>query len=45
MTTTSKNEYIDELQEIDIKYNNTFHFPIKMKAIDFRTDAVMEYIS
>ena len=44
MATTSKNEYIDELQEIDIKYNNTFHFPIKMKAIDFMSDIITEYI-
>ena len=34
-TVTAKNLYIDEVHEINIKYNRTFHFPIKMKAIDF----------
>ena len=44
MTTTAKNVYIDKLQEINKKLSNTFYFPIKMKAIDFISGTVMEYI-
>ena len=44
MTATTKDLYIDELQEINRTWNNTFYFPIKMKAIDFIFGTVMEYI-
>ena len=44
MMDTAKDLYIDELEEINRKYNNTFYFPIKMKAIDFISGTVMEYI-
>ena len=44
MTATSKNAYIDELQEENIEDNNTFRFPIKMKAIHFIPDMIMEDI-
>ena len=31
MTSTSKNKYIDKLADIVNKYNNTYHYTIKMK--------------
>ena len=34
MTSTSKNVYIDKLDEIVNKYNNTYHRTIKMKPVD-----------
>ena len=34
MTSISKNVYIDKLNDIVDKYNNTFHITIKMKPID-----------
>ena len=34
MTSTSKNLYIDKLDEIVNKYNNTYHRTIKMKPVD-----------
>ena len=40
MTATKKNVYIDELQEC----NNTFHFTVKKKAIDVKSDTVMKAI-
>ena len=36
MTSISKNVYIDKLNTIVNKYNNTYHTTIKMKAIDFK---------
>ena len=33
MTSTSKNVYIDKLDEIVKKYNNTYHRTIKMKPV------------
>ena len=44
MTATSKNAYIDELQEENIEDNNTFRFPTKMKVIHFIPDMIMEDI-
>ena len=34
MTSISKNAYIDKLDDIVDKYNNTYHTTIKMKPID-----------
>ena len=34
MTSISKNDYIDKLDDIVNEYNNTYHTTIKMKPID-----------
>ena len=34
MTSISKNVYIDKLDNIVNKYNNTYHNRIKMKSVD-----------
>ena len=36
MTSISKNVYIDKLDDIADKYNNTYHTTIKMKPIDVK---------
>ena len=36
MTSISKNVYIDKLDDIVNKYNNTYHRTIKMKPIDVK---------
>ena len=36
MTSVSKNVYIDKLDDIVNKYNNTYHTTIKMKPIDVK---------
>ena len=36
MTSTSKNLYIDKLDDIVNKYNNTYHRTFKMKPIDVK---------
>ena len=36
MTLISKNVYIDKLDDIEDKYNNTYHTTIKMKPIDVK---------
>ena len=38
MTSISKNVYIDELDDIVNKYNNTYHITIKMKPIDVKSN-------
>ena len=43
MTTISKNVYIDVLNDIVNKYNNTVHRTIKMKPIDVMGDSYVEY--
>ena len=43
MTTISKNVYIDVLNDIVNKYNNTVHRTIKMKPIDVTGDSYVEY--
>ena len=43
MTTISKNVYIDMLNDIVNKYNNTVHSTIKMKPIDVMGDSYVEY--
>ena len=43
MTTISKNVYIDVLNDIVNKYNNTVYRTIKMKPIDVTDDSYAEY--
>ena len=38
MTSTSKNVYIDKLDGIVSKYNNTYHRTIKMKPVDVKSN-------
>ena len=37
MTSVSKNAYIDKLDDIVNKYNNTYHSTIKMKPVDVKS--------
>ena len=43
MTAISKNVYLDVLDNIFDKYNNTVHWSIKMKPIDVTSDSYAEY--
>ena len=43
MTTANKNVYIDYLDDIVKKYNNTVHSSIKMKPEDVTDDSFVEY--
>ena len=43
MTTISKNVYIDVLNDIVNKCNNTIHKTIKMKPIEVTSDSYAEY--
>ena len=43
MTAISKNFYIDVLNDIVNKYNNTVHKSIKMKPINVTNDYYVEY--
>ena len=38
MTSTSKNVYIDKLDDIVSKYNNTYRRTIKMKPVDVKSN-------
>ena len=38
MTSTSKNFYIDKLDDLVNKYNNTYHRTIKMKSVDVKSN-------
>ena len=42
MTSISKNVYIDKLDEIVNKYNNTYHSTIKMKPVDVKLNTYIE---
>ena len=42
MTSVSKNVYIDKLDDIVGKYNNTFHRTIKMKPIDVKDNTYFD---
>ena len=42
MTTISKNVYIDKLDDIVNKYNNTYHTAIKMKLIDVKDNTYID---
>ena len=41
MTSISKNVYIDKLNAIVNKYNNTYHTTIKMKPIDVKNNTIL----
>ena len=43
VTTIAKNVYIDDLDDIVKKYNNTVHSSIKMKPKDVTDDSFIEY--
>ena len=43
MTAISKNIYLDALDDIVNKYNNTVHRTIKRKPIDVKDDSFAEY--
>ena len=43
MTSISKNVYIDKLDEIVNKYNNTYHRTIKMKPVDVKSNIYIDF--
>ena len=43
MTSISKNVYIDKLDDIVKKYNNTYHTSIKMKPVDVKDDTYIDF--
>ena len=43
MTSISKNVYIDKLDEIINKYNNTYHSTIEMKPTDVKNNTWIDY--
>ena len=44
MTSISKNVYIDKLDDIVRKYNNTYHTSIKMKPIDVKDNTYIDFL-
>ena len=42
MTSISKHVYIDKLNDIVHKYNNTYHGTIKMKPVDVKSNTYIE---
>ena len=43
MTSISKNVYIDKLDDIVNKYNNTYHRTIKMKPVDVKSNMYIDF--
>ena len=43
MTSISKNVYIDKLDDIIKKYNNTYHTSIKMKPVDVKDNTYIDF--
>ena len=43
MTSISKNVYIDKLDDIVKKYNNTYHTSTKMKPVDVKDNAYISF--
>ena len=43
MTSISKNMYIDKLDDIVNEYNKTYHRTIKMKPVDVKDDAYINF--
>ena len=41
-TSVSKNVYIDQLDDIVNKYNNTYHSTIKMKPVDVKSSTYID---
>ena len=42
MTSVSKNTYIDKLDDIVNKYNNTYHWTIKMKPVNDKDNTYID---
>ena len=42
MTSISKNVYIDKLDDIVNKYNNTYHGTTKMKPVDVKSNTYID---
>ena len=42
MTSISKNVYMDKLDDIANKYNNTYHSTIKMKPFDLKSNTYID---
>ena len=45
MTSKSKSVYIDKLDEIVNKHNNTYHTTIKIKAADVKNNFILTLVS
>ena len=43
MSSISKNAYIDKLDDIVNKYNNTYHRSIKMKPVDVKLSIYLDF--
>ena len=43
LTSTSKNVYIDKLNDIVNEYNNTYHRTIKMKPVDVKDNTYIDF--
>ena len=43
MTSISKNVYIDKLDDIVSKYNNTYNSTIKMKSADVKDNTYIDF--
>ena len=43
ITSVSKNVYIDKLEHIKNKYNNTYHSTTKMKPVDVKSSTYINY--
>ena len=43
MTSISKNVYIDKLDDIVNKYNNTYHRTIKMNLLDVQSSTCIDF--
>ena len=43
MTSISRNVYIDKLDDIVNKYNNTYHGTIKMKPVDVKDNTYIDF--
>ena len=43
MTSISNNVHINKLDDIFIKYNNTYHRAIKMKPVDAKSNTYIDY--
>ena len=43
MTSVSNNVYINKLDDIVDKYNNSYHSTIKMKPVDVNSDTYIDF--
>ena len=43
MTSTTKNVYIDKLDDILNEYNNTYHRTIKMRSVDVKDNTYINF--